>query len=106
MKTLFVCSMARMRSKTASELFSERMPTKYAGTDVDADVQVTGEMLEWADVIVCMENRHRSKLRRKFKGCSHKMVVLHIPDEYAYDDPLLKIILEEKYGTHKRMHSL
>lgn len=82
---LFVCSMGRHRSKTGAHVFGG----KYCGTDQDADVRATPELMEWADHIVCMENRHRDKLRRKAKGHSHKMFVLGIPDEYVFLAPEL-----------------
>ena len=77
---------------------------RYRGTDKEADVKVTEDDLIWADVIVCMETLHRSKLRRKWKGYSHKMQVWGIPDVYGLlDDELvhrLKVksenLLEEK----------
>lgn len=55
---------------------------RYAGTDKDADIRVCEDDLEWADVIVCMESCHRNKLRRKWKGYSHKMQVWGVPDIY------------------------
>ena len=95
MKVLFVCSMARLRSKTAAHCLGGSVD--YAGTDSDADKVVTIDQLEWADKIVCMENSHRSKLRRKFKGFSNKMVVWKIPDDYDYMDDLLVIRLRGKF---------
>lgn len=89
--------MARLRSKTAHHYYLGL--SRYAGTDSDADVKVTKDDLEWADKIVCMEMRHRSKLRRKFKGFSHKMVVWNIPDDYEYMDRGLLLKLEERFVT-------
>ena len=94
-KTLFVCSMARMRSKTAAHCLLT-VDGDYAGTDSDADKKATKELMDWADVIVCMEMRHRSKLRRRFKGYSHKMQVWNIPDEYDYLDDVLIMRLRGK----------
>lgn len=83
MKILFVCSMGRYRSRSAAMcLKTANNDVRYCGTDVDADVKLTKDSLDWADLIVCMENRHRGKIRRKFKGYSHKMVVWNIPDIY------------------------
>lgn len=97
LKILFVCSMARLRSKTAAHMrHGINVAVDYAGTDNDADKHVTQDMMEWADHIVCMEMRHRSKLRRKFKGYSHKMVVFNIPDVYDYMDDTLVNLLRGK----------
>lgn len=95
MRILFICSMARLRSKTAHHYYLGLF--RYAGTDNDADIKVTKEDLEWADKIVCMEMRHRSKLRRKFEGFSKKMVVWNIPDDYDYMDGGLLWKLEERF---------
>ena len=84
--------MARLRSKTAAHCLLD-FQTDYAGTDQRADKKVTLELMEWADVVVCMENHHRSKLRRKFKGFSHKMRVWNVPDEYDYmSDSLVNLV--------------
>lgn len=83
MKALFICSMAKYRSRTAAiTLHGECDEVRYAGTDKEADIKVTEDDLKWATHIICMENHHRSKLRRKWSGYSHKMVVWNIPDIY------------------------
>ena len=85
MNILWVCSMARLRSKTGYTIFGG----DYCGTDYDADKPVTKSLMDWADIIICMETRHRSKLRRKYKGYSNKIKVLNIPDEYEFMDDIL-----------------
>lgn len=97
-RLLFVCTLARMRSKTAAALCKiADNETLYCGTAPDADIPVTKELLDWADVVVLMENCHRSKIRRKWSGYSHKMLVWGIPDEYCYmDDTLCHIINRKK----------
>lgn len=84
--------MARLRSKTAAHCIGG-IESDYAGTDSDSDKPVTKSLMDWADKIVCMENFHRSKLRRRFKGYSHKMTVWNIPDDYGYMDDLLVVRL-------------
>ena len=97
MNVLFVCSMARLRSRTASTCFPGT--SDYAGTDADADKPITKALTDWADKIVCMETRHRSKVRRKFKGLSHKIEVWSIPDDYGFLDKDLVTILERKFES-------
>lgn len=97
MNILFVCSMAKLRSKTAAHTLKAAWnDIRYAGTDKDADLRVTIEDILWADVIVCMENKHKSKLRRMIKGQSGKMQVWKIPDEYCYMDDKLVHLLRVK----------
>ena len=89
--------MARLRSKTAAHcLQSITNPCDYGGLDSKADKPITKDMVERADVIVCMEIGHRTKLRRRFKGISHKMQVWAIPDDYEYMDNTLVTILNGK----------
>lgn len=97
MNILFVCTMARLRSKTACHTFQSVInPCKYAGTDIEADIKITKELMDWADIVVCMELCHKSKLRRKFKGYSSKMIVLDIQDDYEYMDTELIMKLKSK----------
>ena len=98
MNILFVCSLARMRSKTAAHCLSNSQDEmRYVGTDKDADVPATVEDIMWADKIICMENKHKSKLRRMISCQSHKMVVWKIPDEYDYMDDMLIHKLKSKW---------
>jgi predicted protein tyrosine phosphatase len=103
-KVLFVCSQNRLRSATAERVFSGRagLDVRSAGTDHDARVPVSGDLVSWADVILVMENRHRNIIRRKFgAACAGKrLVTLHIPDEYDFMDPALVQILEDAVGPH------
>lgn len=93
---LFICSIAKSRSKTSFNIYGG----DYAGTDSDAIRPVTSEQIKWADTIYCMERRHRSKLRRKFKGISGKIKVLNIPDEYEFMEPRLVSMLVLKLGDN------
>lgn len=99
-KVLFVCSMNRLRSPTAEQVFSMREDLEVAsgGLDRDAEVPVTAEHLEWADIVFVMERAHRNKLQRRFKpALKHARVIcLDIPDDYEFMDPGLVRILEAK----------
>ena len=104
MKLLFICSQNRMRSPTAEAVFCE-MPgieAMSAGTNHDADYPVSADLIEWADVILVMEEIHKAKLIQRFADQlgSKKLVVLGIPDEYWYMDPELVRILKEKVPRH------
>jgi predicted protein tyrosine phosphatase len=97
---LFVCSQNKLRSPTAEAVFAE-MPgidVDSAGLNNDAVVPLSPDQVEWADVIFVMEKVHREKLNRKFKRHLHgqRMIVLGIPDNYAYMDPALVKLLKVK----------
>ena len=97
---LFICSQNKLRSPTAEAVFAG-MPgidVDSAGLNHDAIVSLTPEQVEWADLIFVMEKEHRNKLNRKFKRHlnGQRVIVLGIPDDYAYMDPALVALLKVK----------
>ena len=104
-KLLFVCSQNRLRSPTAEQVFSLRddVETASAGLNHDAEVPVSAELVEWADLIFVMDKTHRNKLRSKFKRHLHgrqRVICLDIPDDYDYMDPVLVQLLTSKVGRY------
>jgi len=73
-----------------------------AGTSQDADNPISIDLIEWADVIFAMEPVHRKRLNERFGQAlrNKKIVVLGIPDEYAFMDPRLVELLERKVEKH------
>lgn len=100
LKILFVCTINRMRSATANEIFVNdvRFDVKSAGTDSSAKIVLSSELLEWADAIVVMEKYHRNFIRNKFNAFyqSKRIVCLYIPDEYDFMQEELIIILKQR----------
>ena len=100
MNLLFVCSENRLRSPTGEAIFSryEGVNAIGAGTNSDAATPVSGDLVEWADVIFVMEKSHRKKLARKFAALlrNKRLVCLDIPDNYSYMQPELVAIMESK----------
>jgi predicted protein tyrosine phosphatase len=97
---LFICSQNKLRSPTAEQVFA-RYPdieTASAGLNNDAENPVTGELVEWADLIFVMEQAHRNKLRKKFKQhlSRARVICLDIPDDYDFMDPYLVRLLEAR----------
>lgn len=101
-KVLFVCSQNRLRSPTAEQVFTNRenLAVASAGLNKGADVELSSELIEWADVIFVMEKTHRSKLSKRFKTYlkNKRIVCLDIADEYDYMQPELVQLLERKVG--------
>jgi predicted protein tyrosine phosphatase len=56
---------------------------------------VSQELLDWADVVFCMENKHAATIRHKF-SLRVPVVVLDIADDFVRDDPELVAILHQK----------
>jgi len=107
MNLLFVCSENRLRSPTGEEVFSkyEGINAIGAGTNNDAATPVSGDLIEWADIIFVMEKSHRNKISRKFQELlkGKKLVCLDIPDNYDRMDPALVRLLENKVSRHLRL---
>ena len=105
-KALFLCSQNRLRSPTAEHVFSTwpGVETDSAGLLADADVPLSTEQIEWADIIFVMEKTHRTRLSRRFrKHLNGKRVIcLDIPDNYEYMAPALVKLLEAKVGQFLR----
>lgn len=106
MNLLFVCSQNRLRSPTAEHHFSliEGVETASAGTNRSAEVPLSGELVEWADIIFCMERLHVERLRQRCSRHigSRRVVCLDIPDRYEYMDPGLIEVLDRKVSPHLR----
>ncbi|QLQ34160.1 MAG: phosphotyrosine protein phosphatase [Candidatus Thiothrix singaporensis] len=101
-----MCTQNRLRSPTAEQVFSTwpDVETDSAGLGNDAEVKLSVEQIEWATLIFVMEKAHRNKLSKKFK--SHlkdkRVICLNIPDDYAYMQPELVKLLENKVGAYLR----
>ncbi len=97
---LFVCSQNKLRSPTAEHIFADRpgIATMSAGTNRHADTGLSDDLVEWADVIFVMERTHRAKLRNQFRSAlkDKRIVVLNIPDDYAFMDQALIDLLEDR----------
>ncbi|MEM9273922.1 MAG: phosphotyrosine protein phosphatase [Cyanobacteria bacterium P01_F01_bin.143] len=100
MKLLFVCSENKLRSPTAEAVFSEyeNVEAIGAGTNKDAFTPISGDLIEWADIILVMEQSHRTKIAKKFRRQlkDKKLAVLEIPDNYKYMQPELISLLKLK----------
>jgi len=100
LKILFVCTVNRMRSATAHEIFKNdnRFDVKSAGTDISAITVISKELLDWANSIIVMEKHHMSYIRKKYPDIynNKKIVCLYIPDMYNFMDKELISILEYK----------
>ena len=101
MKILFVCTGNIDRSRTAEEIFNETegVEVKSAGTSIFAPVQLSRELIDWADRIFVMELMHLKKVLELDPDAQKKVECLGIPDVYIYDDPKLKKLLRDKMKT-------
>jgi len=102
-RVLFVCTANQQRSPTAERLYQDdpRFEVRSAGTDALFGRRVTREDLEWADLVVVMEDRHEQKIRSEFPEAAEKthLVVLGIPDVYQFMDQRLQREISERFGA-------
>lgn len=103
-KILFVCSQNRLRSPTAEQVFASHptIEVSSAGTNHDAENLLTGELVEWADLIFVMERTPRNKLQKRFRSAldGKRIIVLDIPDDYELMDPDLIALLKARMARH------
>ena len=99
-KVLFICGKNKWRSPTAEQVFSEHrgIQCASAGLSHDAEVPISAELVEWAELIFVMEKQHKSKLSAQFRPqlLGKKVVCLNIPDNYKFMEPALVKLLEAK----------
>jgi predicted protein tyrosine phosphatase len=62
----------------------------YGGT------ALSQELMDWADLVVCMEEEHREFLQNHFNCTPKKVKVANIADRYFRDDPELVRELNRK----------
>jgi protein-tyrosine phosphatase len=96
-KVLFLCHAGLLRSATAAHIFSAppyNWNTRTAGVAVQYALNpVTEALLEWADLVVCVEPDVRNQLAYlfvdheqddDFLAYAKKIVTLNIPDDFQY----------------------
>lgn len=90
---LFICSRNQWRSPTAEQVFRKHpmLAVRSAGTSPNARRTVSPDDIAWANVILVMEEKHKSRLKAQFKRLldGRAVHVLDIPDDYQYMDPEL-----------------
>lgn len=97
---LFVCSQARLRSRTAELLcLFGGMNARCAGTDSDSFAPVTQQAVDGARLVVCMEERHSRALRQQ-DITAEWVVTLAIPDRYDRLEPaLVEALIQNMAGN-------
>ena len=97
LRVLFVCSRNQWRSPTGEQVWRRhpRVDARSGGTSAGARHVVSADDLAWADVVLVMEDKHKSRLLAEHRQLmTHKRLhVLDIPDEYRYMDAELVALL-------------
>jgi predicted protein tyrosine phosphatase len=94
---LFVCSRNQWRSPTGEQVWRRHpaVEVRSGGTSPNARHPVSSRDIEWADVILAMEEKHKSRLVAAFRAAmaGKRVHVLDIPDDYRYMAPELVELL-------------
>ena len=96
---LFICSGNIDRSPAAEALFKNHpiYHAKSAGVGPLTENPVTKEMIDWAELIFCMEHEHKQHLIDHYPAVDiNKIIVLNIPNTYTRNDFELKDLLKFK----------
>lgn len=98
-KVLFVCSRNQWRSPTAEQIWRKhpQLLTRSGGTSPNARHTVSVDDIRWADVVLVMEEKHKSRLTSEFTRLldGKSVHVLDIPDDYKFMDKELIEMLEQ-----------
>jgi predicted protein tyrosine phosphatase len=101
MNVLFICNMGMQRSPTAAKLWKGD-ETDYAG--IYRDDQNIENKIEWADLIIVMEEHQRKWIGENYPSeyIKKKILCLNIPDMYYYMSDELVRILKNKFKEVQR----
>jgi predicted protein tyrosine phosphatase len=104
LRVLFICSGNLERSPTAEQVFRAwpELDVKSAGTEESAMNPLTGEVIDWADMIFAMEENHKRRVLEINPDAAGKITVLGIEDVYYRNDPGLIKILRKKVTPYIR----
>jgi len=98
-KILVICSKNRWRSLTAERIYQNNplAIVRSAGINPKARHKVSNRDVAWADIILCMEQKHKQHLHRMFNEKElPEIIVADIPDEYPFMDIELCSLLKSE----------
>jgi protein-tyrosine phosphatase len=96
---LFVCGKNKWRSPTAERIYKDdgRIEVRSAGVSAKSKHTISNDDVEWADLILVMESKYRSRILGLYRDLSlPKIENLDIPDEYEYMDADLIELIEKR----------
>ncbi len=97
---LFVCSVARLRSRTAELLcLFGGVDARCCGVEDNALYAVSDSLLREADFVFCMKEEHKEKIKEYQHYEESKVFVLNIEDEYDRLEPSLVKHLVARVGN-------
>lgn len=102
-RILFICGKNLRRSPTAEAIFRNdpRLETRSAGVSEKSRHRVAEKDLLWADLVVVMERKHKTRITEVFAHLENlpRIESLDIPDEYEFMDEELVDLLQSGTET-------
>lgn len=102
-RILFICGKNLRRSPTAEAIFRNdpRVDVRSAGVSEKSRHRVTEKDLSWADLVLVMERKHKSRITEAFAHLENlpRIESLDIPDEYEFMDEELVDLLQSGTET-------
>ena len=102
-RILFVCGRNRWRSPTAQHIYAndQRVETRSAGVSSRSPHQISQVDIQWADLILVMEEEYAAWIRGHFRALDLPAIKsLDIPDEYTYMDAGLVELIQSCVEPH------
>jgi predicted protein tyrosine phosphatase len=103
-RVLFVCEGNVHRSPTAERLYADTpgVWARSGGLSDLARVQITDELLGWADVVFVMERRLQRLLLLRFGPAlvDKELVCLDVPDDFQFGQSELVSVLTERLVSY------
>jgi protein-tyrosine phosphatase len=99
---LIVCGRNKRRSRTAEYIFKNdsRFNIRSAGLSEKSERLLSEKDVVWSDLIFAMEDKQKARIRELFRDINLPPIeVLHISDDYEYQDQVLIELLEEKINS-------
>ena len=100
---LFVCGRNQWRSPTAARVYSndQRLEVRSAGVSSKSRHHVSHQDIEWADIVLVMEQKYKSRLLGAFRDLDLPFIdSLDIPDEYEFMNGELVELIRERTEFH------
>jgi predicted protein tyrosine phosphatase len=98
-RILFVCGKNQWRSPTAEAIYrkDDRVDVRSAGVSEKSRHVISQADIEWADLILVMDQKYKSRIKEKFRHLALPHIEnLSIPDTYEYMDAELIALLKDR----------
>ncbi len=104
---LVVCGRNKRRSRTAEFIFKNdmRFNIRSVGLSPQSPRQLKEQDMLWADLTLVMDNSQKKRISTMYRHLDFAAIeILHIPDEYGYQDHELIELLKHKINASLQLN--